>query len=276
MEVYSEKCDILRTQVREYAKEPVLIAFSGGVDSSLLLKLACEAAGETGQKVYAVTVHSRLHPAEDLDIAARVAGEAGAVHRVLFTDELKEAGIAQNPKDRCYRCKKCLFQKIQHLAGELGVKMILEGTNADDLKVYRPGIRAVRELGILSPLADCGMTKEEIRQYAGKLKISVAGRPAGPCLATRFPYGTQLTYEQMERVDKGERYLRTLGFDTVRLRVHADLVRIEVEESALCRVFQHRIEITEYLKSLGYTYVTIDIEGFRSGSMDIESREDRS
>nr|WP_282923777.1 ATP-dependent sacrificial sulfur transferase LarE [Mediterraneibacter massiliensis] len=266
---YDEKCAALFQKMKECTKNGVAVAFSGGVDSSLLLKLACEAADE-GQKVYAITVHSRLHPAEDLETAAKVAEEIGAVHKIVFVDELKEADISDNPKERCYLCKKYIFQKMIKTAAELGVNCLVEGTNEDDLHVYRPGIQAIKELGILSPLAECGMTKKEIRELAQTYQISVAKRPSGPCLATRFPYGTKLSYERMEQAEQGERFLRSLGFSTVRLRVHGKLARIEVKEAELGEVLKRKKEIIQYLKGLGYVYISIDLEGFRSGSMDAD------
>lgn len=270
MKSYAEKCETLFQKMKEYVKDGVAVAFSGGVDSSLLLKLACEAAADTGQTVYAVTAHSRLHPAEDLETAAKVAEETGAVHKIVFVDELGEAGILDNPKERCYLCKKYLFQKMIKTAEELGVRQLLEGTNEDDLHVYRPGIRAVKELGVLSPLAECGMTKREIRELAQTYQISVAKRPSGPCLATRFPYGTRLSYERIEQAEQGERFLKSLGFPTVRLRVHGRLARIEVKEAELSEALKKKKEIIQYLKELGYAYITIDLEGFRSGSMDVD------
>ncbi|RGT72632.1 nickel pincer cofactor biosynthesis protein LarC [Mediterraneibacter massiliensis] len=266
---YDEKCAALFQKMKECTKNGVAVAFSGGVDSSLLLKLACEAADE-GQKVYAITVHSRLHPAEDLETAAKVAEEIGAVHKIVFVDELKEADISDNPKERCYLCKKYIFQKMIKTAAELGVNCLVEGTNEDDLHVYRPGIQAIKELGILSPLAECGMTKKEIRELAQTYQISVAKRPSGPCLATRFPYETKLSYERMEQAEQGERFLRSLGFSTVRLRVHGKLARIEVKEAELGEVLKRKKEIIQYLKGLGYVYIAIDLEGFRSGSMDAD------
>ena len=273
MKSYREKCKILHERMYAYAQESVVIAFSGGVDSSLLLKLACKAASDTGQTVYAVTAHSRLHPTEDLETAVQVAEEMKAVHKIIFTDELKEAGISNNPKERCYLCKKYLFQKIAGIASEVGARRILEGTNEDDLHVYRPGIRAIQELGIISPLAECGMTKKEVRQLAKEYEISVAARPAGPCLATRFPYGTRLTYEKIEQAELGEHFLKSLGLETVRLRVHGSLVRIETEQAGLSELWEKRTEIVAYLKKLGFAYITVDMEGFRSGSMDIEFRD---
>ncbi|HBA64369.1 MAG TPA: ATP-dependent sacrificial sulfur transferase LarE [Lachnospiraceae bacterium] len=264
-----EKYQLLEEKMQMYAQKDLVVAFSGGVDSSLLLELACEAAKENGTTVYAVTMQTRLHPAAEIDHARRVAEEVGAVHCVIPVDELMEAGIKNNPAERCYLCKKCLFEKLLQKAEELHTDVVLEGTNEDDLHVYRPGLRAIRELGIHSPLAEAGLTKAEVRELAGRYGLSVSDRPAMPCLATRFPYGTELSYEELHRVERGEDYIRSLGFYNVRLRVHGDIVRMEVDTEAFPAVLERRGEILAQLKQLGYTYITMDLEGFRSGSMDI-------
>ncbi len=269
-----EKYDLLKSHIGAYAaKGSIIVAFSGGVDSALLVKLACEAAKESSNAspVYAVTVRTKLHPAGDLETAARLADEMGAIHKILQIDELSETGIENNPVNRCYLCKKGIFQKIIELAQKLGAGFVLEGTNADDLHEYRPGLKALKELGIISPLAACGLTKAEIRQLAEQLGISVANRPSSPCLATRLPYGTAISYGLLQRIDEGENYLRGLGFYNVRLRVYdaaGGLVRIEVDVEDLPKVISYRKEIAERIKKLGFTYVTLDLEGFRSGSMD--------
>lgn len=274
MERTEEKKQKLAEMMEKLAGEDIMVAFSGGVDSSLLLKAACESAGRTGKKVYAVTIQTALHPMEDVGVAERVAEEMGAVHLVLFADELADAGIENNPTDRCYRCKKLLFQKMKQKAEELGVSVILEGTNADDLTVYRPGIRAVRELGITSPLALLDITKEEVRRLAKEAGISVSDRPSAPCLATRFPYGTRLSPDKMKQVDQGETYLRSLGLYNVRIRVHGEVARIEVDDGDMTAVLRHRKELVSRLEELGFPYVTLDLKGFRSGSMDIGIRKD--
>lgn len=264
---FTEKEEKLFSIMKQYTSRDVCIAFSGGTDSSLLLKLAVECAKED-IKIYAVTFDTVLHPSCDLEIAKKVAKEMGAIHKVIFINELEDSGIRHNPVDRCYRCKKLLFEKLMDFAGEICAAEVLEGTNEDDLHVYRPGIKAVRELGILSPLAEAGLTKKEVRSLAKEYRISVSGRASSPCLATRFPYGTRLSYEDMRRVEKGEIHLKKLGLYNVRLRVYKETVRIEVDSDALLTVLHFREEITAYLKMLGYTYVTLDLEGFRSGSMD--------
>lgn len=265
---YEEKKRKLKEQMRVYAKEKCMVAFSGGVDSSLLLKLACGSKRVKGN-IYAVTMHTQLHPACEIEHAAKVAEEIGAVHLVILADELMEAGIDRNPQDRCYRCKKYLFTKIQEKASSLGVPTILEGTNADDLHVYRPGLKAIRELGIISPLADAGFTKADVRRLAEEYRLSVSNRPAVPCLATRFPYGTALSYEEMRKVEQGEKFLKSLGLYNVRLRIHHEIARIEADSEAFPVLLQNRENVISYIKQLGYSYVTLDLEGFRSGSMDI-------
>lgn len=268
----------LRKWIGQYMQGDIIVAFSGGADSSLLLKICCELAAESGVKVYAVTACTMLHPAQDMEIAAQVAKEMGAVHKILFVDELEEAGILNNPKDRCYRCKKCIFIKMRNFAETLGIHTLFEGTNEDDMHVYRPGIKAVRELGILSPLAAVHVTKEEIRQMAAAYGISVADRPASPCLATRFPYGTILDEQAMRRVEQAEKYLRGLGFYNVRVRVHTtggdsrdwtgSVARIEVDEFELQKALTHKESILQHFLALGFQYVTLDLSGFHSGSMD--------
>lgn len=254
--------------IDKYTDEDIIIAFSGGVDSSLLLKLACDNALKKGTKVYAVTFHTRLHPMKDLEISTRVAREMGAIHKVIKVDELNEIDIKNNPIDRCYHCKRHLFSSLITMAGEMGVKTIVDGTNADDLKEYRPGLKALKELDVKSPLAITGCTKEEVREMAKELGISVANRPSAPCLATRFPYDTEISYEVMEEIEKAENYISELGFFNVRVRVHGDIARIEVDEKEIAKLVDYKDEIVKYMKKSGFLYVCVDLEGFRSGSMD--------
>ena len=272
---YEKKKLALKAYLSELAQSDLAVAFSGGVDSSLLLFLCCEAAREKGTKVTAVTMQTRLHPHGDVDIACRVAEEVGAHHMVIQLDELDDAGIRMNPEDRCYRCKHLLFRKLQEKADELGASSVVEGTNADDLQTYRPGIRALRELGILSPLAQFGITKAEVRQMAQEMGVSVSKRASTPCIATRFPYNTRLDYETMGLVADAETWLREQGFYNVRLRVHGDTARLEVDCSDMERLFLIREEVVERFKAMGFAYITLDLEGFRSGSMDIHIKERR-
>lgn len=265
---YSGKKSELFSALDRYTQEEVAVAFSGGADSSFLLKAVCEAARRHGSKVYAVTVQTELHTPSDLQIAEKVAKEMDTCHIILKLDELAEAGIENNPVDRCYRCKKLLFTRIREEMARLGVNRILEGTNADDLTKYRPGLAAIKELGVMSPLADAGITKAEVRTLAAGYGISVAERPASPCMATRFPYGVKLTKENMKRAELGEAYMRAFGFYNVRLRVQDNQARIEVDLEYIPLLLEKRHEIVDYLKNLGYQYVALDLEGFRSGSMD--------
>lgn len=273
MDKYKERCSRLKDILKEVTKENVMLAFSGGVDSSLLLKLLCQAAKETGRQVVAVTMATELHPAQDAEIARKVAEESGAVHKVICVDELSHAGIQYNPENRCYLCKKYLFSELLRAADKAGISTVLEGTNADDLKVYRPGIQAVKELGIQSPLAEAGMTKADIRKLASEYGISVADRPASPCLATRFPYGTKLSIENMQMADEAEKFIRDLGFYNVRVRIHQDTARIEVDDKDLSSFLNYRKTVILRLKELGFTYITADLEGFRSGSMDVNLKQ---
>lgn len=259
----------LEEMMRELAGQDICLAFSGGVDSSLLLKAAVDAAANTGAKVYAVTFDSRLHPSCDLEIARRVAEELGGIHQVISVDELEQEAIRHNPVDRCYLCKYHLFETLKQFAGERGISCILDGTNEDDMHVYRPGIRALSELGIISPLAQLHITKKEVKELAAEYGISVASRPSTPCMATRIPYGMDIEYDMLARIAEGEAFLRTRVEGNVRLRLHGNVARIEVDPDALAKIVVQRKEIIKRLKELGFVYLTLDLEGFRSGSMDI-------
>lgn len=261
--------EMLQARMRELVSEDICLAFSGGVDSSLLLKVAADAAAETGKKVYAVTFDSRLHPSCDLRIARQVAGELGGIHQVMEVDELEQEEIRMNPVNRCYLCKRHLFMTLKKLAGEKGVRRILDGTNEDDMHVYRPGIRALKELGIISPLAELHITKEAVKGMASEYGISVASRPSTPCMATRLPYNTRIDYDVLDRIAQGEAYLRDALPGNVRLRLHGGIARLEVDNEAFARLLDRRADVVGRLKGLGFTYVTLDLEGFRSGSMDV-------
>ncbi len=265
---FEEKVNRLNEHICKLVKEDVIIAFSGGVDSSLVLKLAAEKAKIQNTKVYAVTIHTKLHPIGDLEVAKIVAEETGAIHKIFEVDELQSAGILNNPENRCYLCKKFIFTQLIAFSKELNVNHVIEGTNADDLKVYRPGIRALKELEVISPLAVAGFTKKDIRQLAEEYGITVANRPSAPCMATRFPYNTALSYEKMSLLEQGENYLRELGFYNVRIRLHNDIARIEVDDKDLDKFMTNRSSVVDKIKDLGFAYVTLDLEGFRSGSMD--------
>lgn len=254
--------------IEKAAKKDICVAFSGGIDSSLLLRLAQDAAKVHRTIVYAVTFDTVLHPACDMQAAARTAKEMDVRHEIIAVDELKNPKIMENPKNRCYLCKKQLFTQLLDFAKTKGVSHIIEGTNGDDLLTYRPGIQAIRELGIISPLADAGFTKEEVRQMARELGISTAERPSAPCLATRLPYGTKIQAEVLRKIEAGEKVLRDMGYQNVRIRVHGTIARLELDLDALEKCLKQRELIAAKLKGLGFTYITLDLEGFRSGSMD--------
>lgn len=268
MSTYEEKCSYLQKLMEKYTQENVVVAFSGGVDSSLLLKTACINAVKNGTKVFAVTMHTTLHTMNEIESSKETAGEVGAEHLIISVDELKEAGIENNPVERCYLCKKYLFQKMKDKAESLGVKIILDGTNEDDLHMFRPGLRALKELEIKSPLAESDFSKTDVRKLAEEYGLSVSKKPSTPCLATRFPYGSRLSYEEMKKVEKGEDFLKNLGLYNVRLRIHNDIARIEVDKEDIVKIVVYKEAIISYLKELGYRYITLDLEGFRSGSMD--------
>lgn len=268
MKTYEEKCSYLQKLMEKYTQENVVVAFSGGVDSSLLLKTACINAVKNGTKVFAVTMHTTLHTMNEIESSKETAGEVGAEHLIISVDELKEAGIENNPVERCYLCKKYLFQKMKDKAESLGVKIILDGTNEDDLHMFRPGLKALKELEIKSPLAESDFSKTDVRKLAEEYRLSVSKKPSTPCLATRFPYGSRLSYEEMKKVEKGEDFLKNLGLYNVRLRVHNDIARIEVDKEDIVKIVVYKEAIISYLKELGYRYITLDLEGFRSGSMD--------
>lgn len=268
MKTYEEKCSYLQKLMEKYTQENVVVAFSGGVDSSLLLKTACINAVKNGTKVFAVTMHTTLHTMNEIESSKETAGEVGAEHLIISVDELKEAGIENNPVERCYLCKRYLFQKMKDKAESLGVKIILDGTNEDDLHMFRPGLKALKELEIKSPLAESDFSKTDVRKLAEEYGLSVSKKPSTPCLATRFPYGSRLSYEEMKKVEKGEDFLKNLGLYNVRLRIHNDIARIEVDKEDIVKIVVYKEAIISYLKELGYRYITLDLEGFRSGSMD--------
>ncbi len=268
-QISEEKKKELKKYMEKVCIRDVCVAFSGGVDSSLVLVMACEAAQKTGKQVYALTMDTVLHPRADVEIAGQVLERTTAVHKVLTLDELAVPEIRMNPRDRCYLCKKELYSRMLDFAKGKHVSVLLEGSNEDDLHVYRPGLRAVRELGVKSPLAECGIKKAEVRLLAAEYGIPVANRPSSPCLATRLPYGAELDLKLLRQIDRAEEALRKAGFGNVRVRVHGRITRLELDTEQFPEVMKERKQILEILKSLGFLYITLDLEGFRSGSMDL-------
>lgn len=246
-------------------KGSALIAFSGGVDSSVLAALAYRALGK---KALAVTADAPTLAPGELEVAKKVAKEIGIRHLVIFYDELQEPEFAKNPVDRCYYCKKGLIRELKKIAEQSGINTIIEGTNLSELKGHRPGHRAVKEEGIYNPYVDFSVTKAEIREMARKLGLSVADKPSMACLSSRFPYGQAITREALKRVGEAETYLRKMGFEIVRVRDHRGIARIEIMPDEMMLLLEMRSQVALELKRLGFSYVTLDIMGFRSGSMD--------
>ncbi|MFO8110740.1 MAG: ATP-dependent sacrificial sulfur transferase LarE [Thermoplasmata archaeon] len=262
-----EKYHELKRSLKELS--PVAVAFSGGVDSSFLLKVSVDVLGPGN--VIALTAHSLLSFPDELQRARKFARNMGVEHVVLDIPDLIDEPIRGNPKDRCYHCKKKIFASfIAALESEFdGKPTLIEGTNLDDINSYRPGRKAIEELGIHSPLLESGVDKEIIRSLSWKLNLPTWDHPSQSCLATRFPYGEELTKKKLGMVEDGEAYLKALGFRGCRLRYHGGIARIEVLQLEWERFLHHSSEIVHKLRSLGFTYVTMDMEGLRSGSMDI-------
>jgi len=244
--------------------ERVIVAYSGGVDSALLAAAAHETLG---RNAVAVTAVSPSLAGRELAAAIDLARGRGWNHRTIDTHEVARAEYARNSADRCYWCKTELFDVLDPLAEEMGAT-IATGTNLDDLSDYRPGLRAAGERSVRTPLAEAGMTKSDVRNLSAARGLPTADKPASPCLASRFAYGVRVTSEGLERIERAEEVVRALGFEVLRVRDHGDLARIEVPSEAIERVTAHRTTIERELKGLGFTYVTVDLGGFRSGSLN--------
>jgi len=247
--------------------ERALVAFSGGVDSSFLLSVA---VAELGPGAVALTTRSPTAPEDDEAVAQALAAALGVEHLIIDANELEIPGYAENPVHRCYLCKGGLYEICHAEAARLGIRHIVDGVNADDLEDYRPGLRAAEEHGIRHPLAEVGLHKAEIRALSRQLGLPTADKPSSPCLSSRFPYGTAITLDGLRKVAGAERVLHRLGFPECRVRSHDPVARIEVPAAELQRLTEPalRAELVRELRALGFLYVTVDLQGFRSGSLN--------
>lgn len=247
--------------------ESVAVAFSSGVDSTFLLYAAKEALGD---KVMAVTASSCSFPKRELNEALEYCKSQGIKHEVVESEELKIEGFSHNPKNRCYLCKHELFEKIRKIADDNGMKEVVEGSNLDDNGDYRPGLQAVAELKVKSPLREVGFSKDEIRILSNYLELHTWDKQSFACLSSRFPYGEEITEKKLSMVDKSEQLLLDLGFHQLRVRIHGNMARIELDPAEFDKFMQEdvRTKVYDKLKEFGFTYVTLDLKGYRTGSMN--------
>lgn len=257
-----EKFSILKDRIIE--KKSVLVSYSGGVDSGLLAVLA---AGVLGERAYCVLLDSPLVPRSAIEDAERIARTYGLVLEIISTPDLDEQ-VRKNPSDRCYHCKKNDALILKRRADELGISCIADGLNRSDLSEHRPGLRAGTEEGIWHPFIEAGITKDEIRAFARTCGLAFWDKPSAACLSSRIPYGEEITREKLCMIERAEDLLHEQGFVQVRVRYHAGIARIEAEPSEMVRLLAMREYFTDHLKKAGFTYITLDLDGYRPGSMD--------
>ena len=247
--------------------ESVMVAFSGGVDSSFVLKVAHDTIGT---RALALTTTSPTMPVEDLDSARAMAALIGARHLMVESNELEIPGYAANPLNRCYICKNNLFAVSEAKAAELGIEHVVDGLNLDDLRDYRPGIQAAAQKGVRHPLVEAELGKAEIRELSRALNLPTWDRPASPCLSSRFPYGTTITVDGLGQVSRGEQLLRRLGFKLLRVRYHGDVARLELGRDEMHRMLEPDLAdlIAREFRTIGFRFVTLDLKGYRSGSLN--------
>ncbi|ERI93966.1 TIGR00268 family protein [Clostridiales bacterium oral taxon 876 str. F0540] len=243
------------------------IAYSGGVDSTFLLKVAYD---ELGENIIAVTAKSSTYPEREYKEAQKYIAQFGAKHITIVSEELEIEGFAKNPVNRCYFCKTELFSKVRQEADKYGLKHVLDGSNFDDIGDYRPGMKAAREQGVRSPLKEAELTKNDIRELSKMLNIPTWDKPSFACLSSRFPYGNEITVQKLSMVDKAEQFLMDMGFRQLRVRHHGDIARIEVAPEDRAKFFDIDImdKVGKEFKNIGFKYVTLDMLGYRTGSMN--------
>lgn len=259
------KLDVLKEYLKGLGS--VAVAFSGGVDSTFLLKVSHDVLGNNAA---AVTIRSCTFPEREFKEAQDFCEKEGIKQIVIDSNELEIEGFSHNPKNRCYLCKSNMLSKALKAAGENDLKYVAEGSNMDDNGDYRPGLQAVKELGVKSPLREAGLTKEEIRQYSKAMGLKTWDKPSFACLSSRFVYGEEITEEKLSMVDKAEQFLYEMGFGQFRVRLHGNMARIEVlpEDIEKIAAEETRSEIVKRFKELGFSYITLDLKGYRSGSMN--------
>ncbi|TRZ54545.1 ATP-dependent sacrificial sulfur transferase LarE [archaeon] len=261
METSQKKLSKLKDIVKNLGS--AIVAFSGGVDSSFLAKVCYDVLGG---KCFAVTAVSETYPQEDLKSAKRIAKLVGIKHVIIRTNEMKNKKFSSNPKDRCYYCKSELFSELRKLANKMKIKNIVDGTNADDLKDFRPGLKAKEEFGVASPLCLAGLEKSEIRMLSKDMRLPTHDKPSSPCLASRIPYNSEINLQKIISIEEAESAIRNLGYKTVRVRHHGDIARIEIGDKNID--LKKLKAVSKRIKKSGFKYVALDLDGYRTGSLN--------
>lgn len=257
------KLDILKARLREYKN--AVIAFSGGVDSTFLARVARDVYGDN---LLLITATSKTYPFYELDEAKSLGELLGIKHRIIISEEMNIPGYTDNSPDRCYFCKSELFGKIKYLASEEGWEAVFDGSNAEDMKDFRPGMKAKHEKGVISPLADAGFTKADIRKFSEEFNLPTANKQSYACLGSRFPYGEKITVTKLDRLTMAELEVRKLGFSQFRIRSHENLARFEFTSDDMDKAWELKSRLIDICQKSGFNYVTIDLNGYRSGSMN--------